>query len=146
MLEDFVREILKNMKKYTSIEWLKELFEKRLDFLEKEVTFNQSESIDWRMQSPHLPEQYIKFKRFLESNMEAETLKNMFKSIGEARNFVKNYSGDKKIYSCTMETFGCGKRASIIVRKTKDALNAIKNTQKYYKKESELIKKQMFLC
>jgi hypothetical protein len=64
MLEDFVREILKNMNKYASIAWLKELFEKRLDFLEKEVTFNQSESkIDWRMQSPHLPEQYIKFKR-----------------------------------------------------------------------------------
>lgn len=146
MLEEFLREVLKNFNKYKSVEWLKDLLEKRLDWLEKEVILDQGEKIDWRMASdlPDLPEQFIKFKRFLESNQESDILKNMFNGIAEARLFVKKYSVHKSFYSCIMQAFGSGKKAFVSVRKTKDGLNNAKNVQRGYKKELELIKKQAF--
>lgn len=77
--------------------------------------------------------------------MESECLPNMFNSIAEAGSFAEKYSGHKKTYSCTIEASGGGKKSVVMVRKTRDVFAELESTQKGYKKEFEIIKKEILI-
>ena len=108
MLGDFLREVLKSMNKFKSVHWVKDLIEKRLDWLDQEIKCNQNVKENWKMSTSisDLSEQSIKFEKFIRSDAQYADLKNMFNSKKEARLFAEKHSGHKKTYSCNIEALG----------------------------------------
>ena len=144
-IHDFLVETLKDAERFKSFTWLNEFYAKRLEWLEREIQRNSSGIMSWRMpvRLPNLPQQYFQFERFLRSDLESANLKNMFSTIAEARRFADKYAGNHGNYSTRIIATGAGKSALVTVLKTTDCMDNLAQIHKGYKKEYEIIRKQL---
>ncbi|KAJ3088460.1 hypothetical protein HK102_008693 [Quaeritorhiza haematococci] len=109
------------------------IFQKRMDWLRNQLNrVHQPSPSTWCMPDATFPE-HPDLVGFLRGPQESMVVQGKFKSIADARNFVKKFGNrNPLIYGCSlsMTPSGVGRNATVIIRKTRAYFDALRTQAK----------------
>ena len=108
---------------YKSSKTFYKLYEWRMETLSQKM--RKQPEFSWSMSSAKLPK-HLDVQKFLRSAEQTYTYKNSFGGIADARKFIEEYDGLRKElgFSIATKAYGIGKKAHVIITKTRDFYNS----------------------